>query len=215
MIPRKLRRSEEDISYLAVRSLSHEATEGLISRLLRGRGFTVSENSLEKLIQLSDSHPFNVYRMVDEVADCGVNAFLANPSTFVDWKHRQSSEYIEKIMLDELEVQILAILKLVPELDFTSIVEALELDDGAASDAMLRMVNLHVLESTNESFILSPPLRVAIERDSRFRLKRNLEQRAISTLADSLSIRLGEGTAPVVLINATILTSLQSGGGDV
>ena len=77
---------------------------------------------------------------------------------------------------------------------------------------MLRMVNLHVIEFTNESFTLSPPLRVAIERDRRLRLPRELEQRAISTLADSLSIRLGEGTAPVVLINATVLVSLQSEG---
>ena len=120
MIPRKLRRTDEDISYLSVTSLSYDATEGLISRLHRSRGITISENALERLIQLSDSHPFNVYRIVDEVAECGVDTFLANPSTFIDWKHRQSSEYIEKIIFGESEVQILAVLKLVPELDFTS-----------------------------------------------------------------------------------------------
>ena len=38
------------------------------------------------------------------------------------------------------------------------------------------------------------------------------QDRAIGYLAESLSIRLGEGTAPTVLINSAVIASLQSGG---
>ena len=211
MIPRKARRSEDDISYLAVKSLKREAAESIISRLVRSRDITLSEEEIEKLVQLSDLHPFNIYRMVEEIGDCGLSAFLANPSDFIDWKHRQSSEYLGKIDFEELEIQLLGILKIVPELDFTAIVDALDADASAVASAMLRLANLHVVESRNDSFTVSPPLRVAIERDRRIRLPNDVEQRAINKLAASLSLRLAEGTAPVVLIHAAVLASLQSG----
>ena len=107
---------------------------------------------------------------------------------------------------------MLGILKLIPQLDFTSIIEALDLDEGLASGALLRMVNLHIVEAANDRFMLSPALRIVVERDKRLRLPDALHRSAVATLANSLSIRLQEGTAPIVLINSAVLASLQSGG---
>ena len=130
---------------------------------------------------------------------------------FIDWKHRQSSEYLRRIALSEIDIFILGVLKIVPELDFSAIVEALDVEEKAASEALLRLVNLHIIESSNDSLLISPPMRIAVERDSRIRLPKKVEQSAIHSLSTSLSLRLDEGTAPVVLINSTVLASLQSG----
>ena len=211
MIPRRFRRREEDVSYLALTSLSSAATEELISHLTRGLSIKLSGTALEQLVALSDLHPFNVYRMVDEIVEYGLDTFLADPTNFIEWKHRQSSEYLSKLDFEELERLVLAILQVVPQLDFTSIVEALNLDDARTSAALLRLVNLHIVEATNDSFMLSPALRIAVERDKRFRLPEGMQRNAVTTLANSLSIRLQEGTAPIVLVNSAVLASLQTG----
>lgn len=211
MIPRKLRRPEDDVSYLAVKSLKRDSAERLISRLLKDREIPVIDETLGELVQLSDGHPFNIYRMFDELVDSGVKVFLANTSDFIDWKHRQSSEYLNKINLGNEDVLILGLLKLLPELDFDSFVSALKIDAAVASEALLQLTNLHIVESLADRFIVSPVLRVAVERDKRIRLPQNLERSAVQSLAESLSIRLEEGTASVALIDAAVLSALESG----
>ncbi len=211
MIPIKLRRPEDDVSYLAVRSLKRDSSERLIARLLKVQSVQVTDETLSALIELSDGHPFNIYRMIEEVIERGLQAFLASPGDFVDWKHRQSSEYLTRIDLSNEDVLILGLMKLLPELDFTAIVAALEIDANAASEALLRLTNLHLVESSAERFIVSPALRVAVERDKRIRLPGDLQRTAVRILAKSLSIRLEEGTAPIVLVDAAVLSALESG----
>ena len=211
MIPRRFRRSDDDLSYLAVKSLGREATERIISALLRAKGLTLGEDALDQLVELSDSHPFNIYRMIEEVADCGPLTFLANPSGFVDWKHRQSSAYISRVKLKDTDLQLLSILKIVPQLDFTALHGALDTDTSLVSDALLRLVNLHIIESVNDRFMIAPPVRVAVERDRRIHLPEQGRRRVIQRLATSLSMRLEEGSAPVVLIDSTIVACLQGG----
>ena len=174
MIPRKLRRPEDDVSYLAVKSLKRDSSERLISRLLKDQSIQVTDETLSALVELSDGHPFNIYRMIEEVIERGLQTFLASPSDFIDWKHRQSSEYLTKIDLSNEGVLILGLMKLLPELDFTAIVAALEIDANAASEALLRLTNLHIVESSVDRFIVSPALRVAVERDKRIRLPGDL-----------------------------------------
>ena len=209
MVPRRLRRPANDMSYLAVSSLDREATERIISALLRTKGLSFGEDELEQLVELSDSHPFNIYRMVEEVVDSGLLTFLASPTDFVDWKHRQSSEYVGRMDLKDIDVQLLSILKLVPELDLTAIVSALEVDAGLVSDALLRLVHLHIVESVSDRFMIAPAVRVAVERDRRIQLRLEARRDVIRRLASSLSMRLEEGTAPIVLIDSTILACLQ------
>ena len=211
MIPRRFRRPDDDLSYLAVKSLGREATERIISALLRAKGLTVGEDALDQLVELSDSHPFNIYRMIEEVADFGPMTFLANPSGFVDWKHRQSSAYIGRVDLKDTDVQLLSVLNIVPQLDFTALHGALGADTSLVSDALLRLVELHIIESVNDRFMISPPVRVAVERDRRIQLPEQARRGVIQRLASSLSMRLEEGTAPVVLIDSTILACLQDG----
>lgn len=211
MIPMKLRRPEDDLSYLAVRSLKRNATERLISRLLKDLGITLTDEALVELVRLGDGHPFNIYRMVDEISDRGLDPFLANPADFIDWKHRQSSEYLAKITFSERERSILGLLKQLPEVDFAAIVAALELDPHGASEGLLRLNNFHIVESVAGNFTIAPALRVAVERDTRFRLPPEQQKKVMKNVASSLSIRLEDGTAPISLIDAALLSSLESG----
>ena len=88
---------------------------------------------------------------------------------------------------------------------------ALGADTSLVSDALLRLVELHIIESVNDRFMISPPVRVAVERDRRIQLPEQARRGVIQRLASSLSMRLEEGTAPVVLIDSTILACLQDG----
>jgi tetratricopeptide (TPR) repeat protein len=212
MIPRKLRRPQDDISYLPLRSLGREAAERLVSRLLKDRGIVVADEQRADLVSLADGHPFNFYRMIDEVEERGAGPFLANPSDFIEWKHRQSSEYLSKIPLCGEDVLILGLLELVPELDFTAISAALPIDPASASEALFRLANLHVVEPNAERFMVSPALRVAVERDKRIVLPKGVRTSAIRTLATTLSVRLEEGTAPIALVDSAVLSALESGG---
>ncbi len=211
MVPMKLRRRENDISYLAVRSLKRNSAERIIGRLLKDRSVKVTDDGMNELIKLSDCHPFNIYRMIDEIAERGIAAFLADPRDFIDWKHRQSSEYLSKINFGEHDALMLGLLKQMPELDFAAIVEALELNAAKVSDDLRRLSDLHIIESSGDSFSVSPALQVAVERDRRFRLSKEVQQAAMKSLAKSLVIRLEEGTAAITLIDAAILSSIDSG----
>jgi Flp pilus assembly protein TadD len=211
MVPMRFRRPENDISYLAVKSLKRESAERIIGRLLKDRSLGVANDEMNDLIRLSDCHPFNIYRMIDEVSDRGIGAFLANPHDFIDWKHRQSSEYLGKIEFRRHEILMLGLLKQLPELDFEAIVKTLELDPAKVSEDLLRLSDLHIVESTGDAFSISPALQVAIERDRRFRLSKDVQQAAMKTLARSLAIRLEEGTAPISLLDAAVLSSIESG----
>jgi tetratricopeptide (TPR) repeat protein len=207
MVPKLLRRTEDDISYLSVTSLKQDASERLVAKLAKDKGITLSDKSLAELIFHGDGHPFNIYRMIDDVAERGVDPFLANPKEFIDWKHRQSSEYLKKINLNDREKAILGLLKQVPELDFESIVHSLGVDPAETSTDLLNLTHLHIVESNAGIFSVAPPLRVAAERDSRLKVA----DESIRLLAKSLNVRLEDGTASIQLVDAAVLSSLESG----
>ena len=210
MIPRKFRRAEDDISYVGLQSLKRESSERLLSRLLRDQDITVDPKSYQTLLKLSDSHPFNFYRMMEDITRIGVDAFLADPRNFIDWKHSHSSEYISKVHLELVDVLVLALLNLVSELDFSSIAAALPNEANELSASLSRLLDLHVLETVVDLFSVSPAMRVAVEKDRRFVLPEALQESALKSVSNSLSVRLEDGTAPVALIDAAVIASIQS-----
>lgn len=212
MAPHRHRVTRPDVAFLAVTSLSWDATLRLTSALLKRKSVEIDANALEQLAQLSEGHPYNVYHLVNEVIDKGLKPFLANPTDFIDWKHRQSSEYLIKVKLDESDTLVLALLRNIPELDFDSICEALSVSATPIADSLQKLVLLHVLESDGDRFRIAPALRVAVERDARIKMPGKLQADAIASVARSLSVRLEEGTAPVSLVNSAVLATVESGG---
>lgn len=85
MIPKRLRRAADDLAYLSVSALTREDTERLITGLLKECDVRVKSGQLEKLVDIADQHPFNIYRMVDLVSETSVDLFLSNPRDFIEW----------------------------------------------------------------------------------------------------------------------------------
>jgi tetratricopeptide (TPR) repeat protein len=211
MVPRRLRRAQDDVIYLGLKSLTRDDTVQILGDLLKAKGHAPDDATFNTLVTLSDSHPFNIYMMMEEISDRGIAAFIANPKDYIDWKHRQSSDYISRIDFKDGERNVLAALRQLPELDFQAIVDALEADAASVSGDLWHLTHLHVVESNGDTFSISPPLQIAVERDKRFRLAKEKQGPAMKRLATTLSIRLDEGTAPITLLDAAVLASLESG----
>jgi tetratricopeptide (TPR) repeat protein len=98
-----------------------------------------------------------------------------------------------------------------PSLDFQAMVDALPLSPNATSDALLRLSSLHVLEHTGGIFNISPPLRVALERDKRIEIPSDLRNKALKVLSETLTVRIDEGNAEIALVDTAILAAIESG----
>lgn len=211
MVPQRYRSPRLDVAFLAIKALTWDASVRLMSALLKRRKVEIDTDNLEELTKLSEGHPFNIYQIVEEVSDRGVRAFLANPSDYNEWKHRQTSEYLSKVSLNDNEIIVLALLRNIPELDFDAIANALQLDGSTLADELQRLVLLHIIDSDGDRFRISPALRLAVERDARVKMPSKLQVDATSSVARSLNLRLEEGTAPVSLVDSAVLASIESG----
>lgn len=210
-IPFKLRRKVKDVAHIGLTSLTNSEAERLVSTLFKQNEISARPEHIQDAVALGDNHPYNYYRLVEEILVNGLAVVLANPAGFIDWKHRQSSEYISRTLFSDVERSVLGILRLVPTLDFEALVDALNLDAESASDAVLRLASLHVIEYTGSLFSISPPLRTAIERDGRFTLGNAIRQKSLGYLCDRLAIRLDEGSAEMGLVDTAVIATIQSG----
>ncbi|MGR7993919.1 ATP-binding protein [Xanthobacter sp. ZOL 2024] len=211
MMPHRYRAARPEIAFLAVGALTWEASLRLMSTLLKRHKIDVDTEQLQHLANLSDAHPYNIYRVVEEVVEKGVKLFLSNPSDFIEWKHRQSSEYFSQIKLDDNDVGVLSLLRNIRELDFDTICEALSIDAAPLVENLQRLVLQHVLESDGDRFRISPAVRIAVERDPRVKMPAERQAEATAVVARTLSLRLEEGTAPVSLVDAAVLATVESG----
>ncbi|MBP2147386.1 tetratricopeptide (TPR) repeat protein [Xanthobacter flavus] len=211
MVPKRYRTQFPDVAFLPITAMEWSDAFRLTSTLLKRKSVEIDENSLNQIISLTDGHPFNIYRIVEDIHEVGVKAFLANPSNYIEWKHLQTSEYIEKIDLSDVDCFVLTILKNIPVLDFDTISAALKTAPDVLSDCLQKLTLLHVVDSEGDRFRLSPALRTAIERDARIKMPPDLQVQATSVVAHSLSLRIEDGTAPVSLVDSAVLASVESG----
>jgi len=206
-----VRRSKDDIAYASIGPLSDENSRRLLARLLKEKSLSVSSDSIDELTKLADQHPFNIYRLVDLVDETSVDLFLANPIDFIEWKHKQTSEYLRTAKLTKLDAKILAVFSIAPELDFQSLCDVVDSASHDISSSIQKMIDLHVVRTEEDRISVSPALRVATDRDPRVELADDERSKIMLALAETLSSRLGEENGPVALIDATILASLESG----
>ncbi|MCD1626812.1 TIR domain-containing protein [Seohaeicola saemankumensis] len=209
MIPHKLRRNADDLAYLSVSSLNREDTGRIISGLLKEKGIHADLNQVESLIDMADQHPFNIYRMIDLIKQSSVDLFLAEPRDFIDWKHKQTSEYLRSAQLSNLDFRILAIFSIAPELDFASLTEVIPNTGAEISASIQNMLDLHIVRTEDERISISPALRIASERDPRTELKGDERTKIMRHLAESLVVKLEDGEAPISLLDSAILASLE------
>lgn len=211
MTPRNLRRPSKDIAYLSVTALSREDSLKLVSWAVKTSNTKCDDNQIEQLVEISDYHPYNVYEMKSIIQEIGVAAFLADTSKFVAWKHKETSAYLRDIKVSELDSKILSVLMFAPELDFGSLVYTLQTNSEDMSSSVQSLVDLHVLSYSDDRFSISPPLRIAVERDPRIKLKSEDHAEIIGRLASSLTVSIEDGSAPIALTDAVVLANLEAG----
>lgn len=211
MMPHKFRSGYRHGTFLAVRALKWEPTKRIISALLKRHQIQVDQPVLEELASLTEGHPFNIYNAIELVRESGASTLLADPANFIEWKHRQSSEFLRKIDLSQVDCVILQILKNIPELDLASISSALAIDPADVASSLHTLSLRHVIDSVSDRFRISPAVKVAVERDPRILMPSGRQKAAIASIARSLSLRLEDGTAPIALVDAAILSSVESG----
>lgn len=211
MVPLRARRDSKDIAYCPVKGLTRDEALRLAQRLLRDKAVSATDAQISDVVALSDRHPYNFYRIIEEVDARGLSAFLASPTEFVEWKHRRSSEYLKRLDLDNTETALLCLLKILPTLDFTAMVDALSLKAADGADALERLTHFHLVEHSGDEFSISPALKIAVERDRRVALPESRRKEVLARLADSLALRLDEGTAPIALVDSAVLSAIESG----
>lgn len=211
MTPKQQRRTENDIIYLALYSMDQAEASSLIANLCKEKDINLNHDSLEKLVDLSGCHPFNIYYLVDEINEKGLDLILENPIKFAEWKHRQYANYLSRVLLNEIQKKVLFILNTITSLDFSTLTKVLASSSKDVSDALYQLIDLHIVEINNELFSISPALKNVVDRDSRLRISGTEETQIIGNIANSLELSLEKGTAPISLVEANILSNLKSG----
>lgn len=212
MTPSAHRRSLKDVAYVPVGPLTRDDARRLLSWAMRSIDASPNSDQMESLVDVSDRHPYNIYEIKNRLAEIGADAFLADTSSFLAWKHKETSEYFRNTSIDNDEVIILSLLLFAPELDFGTVIQATALDQASTAKIIQRLIDLHVLSYNEDRFSISPPLRIAVERDPRIKAKQVERSEIMNRLARLLKIRFDDGTAPVALADSAVISTLESGG---
>lgn len=212
MTPRNVRRSAKDVAYVAVGALTREDAGRLLSWAMKSIGASPSAEQFDQLIEISDFHPFNIYEMKERIAERGLAIFLNSTASFIAWKHKETSDYLRRIVVSDEDSSILSVLLLAPELDFGSLVTSLNMDSEVVSKSLQYLVDMHVVRYSEDRFSISPPLRIAVERDARIRFGNKGRTDVINRLAATLTVLLDGQTVPIALADAAIIASLEAGG---
>jgi tetratricopeptide (TPR) repeat protein len=208
-VPRRNRAGSEALVYAPLASLERQDIRQLAAFLLREAEISYSEEQLQQIIELSDGHPFNVAFIVQTAKQYTLNIFLANPSELTQWKRNRSSAFLQKIKFTELEHAILLTLKTFSSLDFDTLAQTTDGSLPEIGAAMMRLMDLHIVEAKSDAYLIAPPLRIAVERDARFRGTDEKLGSIVRKVGALLNVNNEDSEISLSLINAGILAQLQ------
>lgn len=210
MMPHAMRANVTNVVFSPLSSLADDDIRQLVGLLLKRHSIAYTSEELEQLTELADGHPFNVNFMVEAIRHYTLSVFLADTSSLVQWKRNRASEFLLKIDFSESERKALAALRDFRILDFETLVEIVG-DASDAAAAATKLIDYHIIEAAGNSYALSPPVRAAVERDSRFNSSNDQRQEMLRAVAQTLQASTDDPVS-VSMVNAAILAELQSGG---
>lgn len=208
-VPRRSRPAPDALVYAPLPSLERQDIRQLAAFLLRQAEMPYSEEQLQQIIELSDGHPFNVIFIVQAAKQYTLSAFLADPTELTQWKRSRSSAFLLKISFTELEHTILTALKTFSSLDFDTLAQATGGNVQELGAALMRLMDLHIVEAKSDAYLIAPPLRMAVERDTRFRGASQKLAKIVREVAALLKTNNEDSEISLSLINAGILAQLQ------
>ncbi|MCW5736984.1 MAG: toll/interleukin-1 receptor domain-containing protein, partial [Enhydrobacter sp.] len=211
MVPRRYRSETPTIIFCPLPSLNTDQLKQLISFKLQDADISYTDEDVRQLTDLSDGHPFNVQMLVDAIREHTLKVFLADPSDFNQWKQRQGAAFLKKLSFSQEETRILAGLRDFRGLDFDTLVLLSTSELQVAGRAVARLLDLHIIEAAGEVLQISPPIRAAIERDSRFVLAAQDRRNALQVVSGVLHIDSEAKDVSISMIDAGVLATLQDG----
>ncbi|MGB9366274.1 MAG: TIR domain-containing protein [Xanthobacteraceae bacterium] len=212
MIRPALRNGLESAIFCPLPSLSRDEVRQLAALLLRQFQISYSNDDLEKIVEIADGHPYNVIFIVQAARQYTLPVFLADPSDFVQWKRRRASDFIQKITFSIEERVILCALRDFSALDFDTISLVVGENIDNVGRALARLIEMHIIETKADTYLVSPPIRVAVERDSRFSLPHSDYRKILEAVSSALKVHDESSTISLSLVNAGILAQLQQDG---
>lgn len=208
--PQTERSKTPQVVYCPLSSLSPAAVRQLIAMRLRQLGVKYEADQLNRLVELSDAHPFNVNFMMEAINAYTLQVFLANPTSLIVWKNKRTSEFVESIVTNADENIVLSVLRNFPALDFNLLSAACELTIADTAMALASLMDKHLIENGSDTYFISPPLKGAIDRSRRFALAPDRLRRSLQIVSASLNTVDAEAPVPVSMVEAGILASLQA-----
>jgi tetratricopeptide (TPR) repeat protein len=211
MMPQSKRSDIDYVVFCPLPSLDRDDARQLIGFLLRNAGVTYTVENLDQLVELSDYHPFNAAFLVEAIKQYTLPVFLGDITALIQWKRNRSSEFLQKIEFSIEERLILGALRDFRALDFDLLTQIAGDNVQATATVIARLIDYHILESVGGTYVIAPPIRVAVERDARFDFAGTKRREVLIIITKTLNARIDDQIS-VSMVGAGILASLQEGG---
>lgn len=212
-VPRIQRPNPDSVIYSQLPSLERKDVRQLAAFLFKRAKIPYSEEQLQAIVELSDGHPFNVMFVIEAAKQYTLDVFLSDPSELTHWKRSRSTAFLQKITnFTPLERSILIGLKAFSSLDFDTLAQTTDGSTQELGAAMMRLMDLHIIEAKAEAYLISPPLRIAVGRDPRFTASASELSGLLRKIGGLLNGHDENSEIPFSLLNAGILAQLEESG---
>ena len=210
MVPKPFRDAQPRTVFCSLNALPDNEVRQLCAMLLKQRGIAYTDDDLDELVKLADGHPLNVYFIAEAVREHTLPVFLADTSYFTQWKHRRASQFLQKINFSDHERVLLSALKDFPNLTFDALVEIVTQDPPAVAAALVRLMDLHIVEGSGHTYRITPPLRVGVERSPKFSVNAPERERVIRIVANLLRTTGEDEQIAVSMLDTQILAAIEA-----
>lgn len=211
MVPFGRRSEIPGVMYCSLPSLAPEEVRQLLAFLLKGAQIAYSADELRKLVELCDGHPFNAHFLVEAVREYSLPVILGDPSEIIRWKRGRANEFLQQLQFSSVETAIVAVLRDFTALDFDTLARCAGNAIESVSKAMTRLMDYHVVEVIGETYMIAPPMRDAVDRDTRFTLAPAIHKEMLRTISEQLIAASEDSLVPLSMVEAGILAALQDG----
>ncbi len=215
-VPARVQARYKSVVFLILRPLTDEQAQLYLWRALRAKSIRISNDTADRIIQISDGHPANIDYIVNSIAFYGEKDVIDNPAEFISWKKNKALDYVKRLQFTSLQKRVIRALILYRSLPSEFIGEILisadeEDRNKEPKEHVLRnLIDMNIVESYSDHFIISRPLRHAIDSDPQFQSDSATQRNLAHTLARIFLDYKNEDKIPISIIDAGIVATIQS-----
>jgi tetratricopeptide (TPR) repeat protein len=199
-------------AYIRVPPVSPEATVQLLSQQLRQVSVSFSDHDIDELAFYVKGFPPSISIAVSLIKERGLALVKADKSMLVGLQTHTFTALLNDLAPSDLEWRILSFLAAGLDLPFDGIVTIINDDAKVAADAINRLIDLNLVQFSEEGYSISGPIRFAVQA-----IKGYLSDGDYALIAKRLKDRFwnpGDELPSLQIIDSTISASLRSDSGD-